>query len=85
MAIGPSPFKILCKAANEHIWRQVRSIKSVTLKDGDSFGLLCWSCILELILIPFTTFSFSKVVIVFGTCSFFPERCSDAAVQHSIL
>lgn len=61
------------------------SIKTVLLKDGNSFGLLAWSSILETISYLFTTFSFSKDVIVFGTRSFFPEGCSDAEVQHSIL
>lgn len=52
MATGSSPVKIPRKSANEHIWRQVRSIKTDILKGGNSFGLLGWRCILELILIP---------------------------------
>lgn len=68
---GPSPFKILCKTANERIWRQVRSIKTVILEDRNNFDLLCWACILELLLIPLLLPFSQKVWLCLAYVHFF--------------
>lgn len=52
MATEPSPLNMLCKSADECIWRQVRSVKSVILEGGNTVVLLCWGCIPGLLLVP---------------------------------
>lgn len=83
MATGPFTFKISHKAANECIWRQVRRTMTVILKGGNSFGLLCWSCILELILIPLLPPVSQKVWLYLAHVHFFLKgvhmlQCSTA-------